>query len=87
MGYFSNGTEGMIYEEQYCSKCIHGGGDQPETFCPVMALHLDHNYAECNKKDSFLHVLIPLDGVYNGQCRMFVQKPAPKFLDGQKELF
>ena len=25
MGYFSNGTEGMMYEEEYCDKCWHGG--------------------------------------------------------------
>lgn len=23
MGYFSNGCEGMDYQEHYCSRCIH----------------------------------------------------------------
>ncbi|KKN12271.1 hypothetical protein LCGC14_1018230 [marine sediment metagenome] len=23
MGYFSNGTEGDIYSEKYCEKCVH----------------------------------------------------------------
>jgi len=30
MGYFSNGTEGMAYEDEYCSKCVHNY-NQPKT--------------------------------------------------------
>jgi len=72
MGYFSNGTEGMCYEEDYCSRCIHNNKDGP--YCPVWTLHMLHNYDECNKPDSFLHMLIPRsnDGLVNEQCRMFV---------------
>ncbi len=65
MGYFSNGSEGMDYEIEYCEKCVHYEG------CPVLTLHFFHNYAECNNKDSFLHVLIPRDGIYNAKCTMF----------------
>ena len=68
MGYFSNGSEGMDYEARYCEKCVHYDG------CAVWMMHIDHNYDECNKPDSFLHVLIPREGLGNGKCRMFHEK-------------
>lgn len=87
MGYFSNGTEGMMYEEQYCSECIHGQGNDVDDgeACPVWMLHFQHNYDEGNKPDSILHVLIPFKDGRNGECRMFVQRPAPKYLPNQQE--
>jgi len=90
MGYFSNGTEGMRYEEEYCEKCIHYGTmglDDCGDTCAVWDLHMQYNYEECNKPESFLHVLIPHKDGQNEQCRMFIERPAPKFCDGQKELF
>lgn len=70
MGYFSNGSEGRDYEEQYCERCVHRDG------CAVWVAHLIHNYAECNNKDSILHMLIPRtkDGLGNEQCQMFIEK-------------
>ena len=75
MGYFSNGTEGEMYEEEYCSKCIH---ERPgvET-CAVLQAHLIYNYDECNKKDSILHMLIPRDGCENLKCKMYYPRNAP----------
>lgn len=85
MGYFSNGTEGMIYEDHYCAKCIHGQDhDDP---CAVWDAHLLYSYELCNSKSNPLDILIPRKGITNEQCRMFIQRPAPKFLEGQKELF
>jgi hypothetical protein len=73
MGYFPNGTSGDAYEEQYCSRCVHqkmfDGG------CTVFLAHLLHNYDECNKPDSILHMLIPRDGIENKQCTMFYEEP------------
>jgi hypothetical protein len=69
MGYFSNGTEGMDYEEKYCSRCIHSRDDEKP--CAVMEAHMIYNYDECNKPDSILHILIPRKGAYNEACRMF----------------
>ena len=66
MGYFSNGTEGMIYEQYFCSRCIHGGN------CAVWDAHLLYNYRECNNKESILHLLIPRNDTENEQCRMFI---------------
>ncbi len=72
MGYFSNGTEGMDYESQYCDRCVHQGPpDGPG--CMVWMLHMLHNYDECNNDDSWLHILIPRtkDKLDNEQCTMF----------------
>jgi hypothetical protein len=70
MGYFSNGTEGEIYYEEFCSKCLHEHNRQ----CAVWLAHYIKNYDECNKKDSILHMLIPREGIENGKCLMFVDK-------------
>ncbi len=68
MGYFSNGTEGMMYEEEWCSKCLHHDD------CIIWTAHLARNYQECNNKDSILHMLIPRskNGIGNEKCRMFI---------------
>lgn len=67
MGYFSNGSEGMDYQDRYCSRCVHCDG------CPVWGAHLAFSYKECNNPDSILHMLIPRrkDGLGNERCRMF----------------
>lgn len=72
MAYFSNGTEGESYEAQYCDRCIHQKHD--EGGCAVWLAHMLHNYDECNKPDSILHLLIPRDGIWNRECKMFVEK-------------
>jgi len=70
VGYFSNGTEGMMYEEEWCNKCLHREG------CPIWMAHMIHNYDECNNKESILHMLIPIEdnGVGNKKCAMFVDR-------------
>ena len=76
MGYFSNGTEGMMYEEAYCNRCLHQGPpDGPG--CAIWLAHMLYNYDECNKKESILHLLIPRtkDGLGNEQCTMFIEDP------------
>lgn len=70
MGYFSNGTEGMIYKEMYCQRCIHYDG------CSVWAAHYIHNYRECNNPESILHILIPRNGTENEKCTMFIKANA-----------
>ncbi len=87
MGYFSNGTEGEMYAEEYCSRCVHwkdnGSGCHG---CPVWDLHFLHNYDQLpSDKDSpeqtkgrrllasVLGTLIPRnkDDLGNQQCAMF----------------
>ena len=75
MGYFSNGEEGQRYEEEYCSKCVHQPDYDKHVNCAVLEAHGVFNYAECNRPDSILHILIPrVKGIYNGQCRMFYKE-------------
>lgn len=70
MAYFSNSTEGLAYEDQYCDHCIHQ--HQDDGGCMVMFIHSLYNYQECNKKDSILHILIPRDKSGNNlECSMF----------------
>ena len=84
MGYFSNGTEGMMYEEEYCDNFVHR---LEESECPILQAHMMWNYEECNKKDSILHKIIPKitvkgkdkNGVEfevptNGECIYFERK-------------
>jgi hypothetical protein len=79
MAYFSNGTEGMMYEEQYCERCVHyidrGAGSDS---CPIWELHFHYNYDQSGKSKAakaikhFLDELIPTraDG-FAGECNLF----------------
>lgn len=82
MGYFPNGTEGEAYEAHYCAKCIHRDGPDGKSGCSVMLAHLLHNYDECNKPDSILHLLIPRvkDGIGNERCTMFIEDTQGKLI-------
>ena len=77
MGYFSNGTEGSIYEGTYCRRCVHYGPEEGPG-CPVWFAHLLHNYEACNDDGSILHLLIPRHGIENEECAMFFN---PEVLD------
>jgi len=76
MGYFSNGTEHMMYEEEYCDNCINQNPDSGG--CAVMLAHMLYNYDECDNPDSILHLLIPRanDGVGNKKCTMYREDTA-----------
>lgn len=69
MGYFSNGTEGMCYQEKYCDKCYWG-----DKACAIWFAHMEYNYEECNNDKSILNMLIPRskDGLSNEKCKGFV---------------
>lgn len=78
MGYFSNGTEGEMYREKYCERCVHDG--HGENNCPVWSLHLLHNYDQNENETlkALLDELIPREGICNQQCRMFIPLPQVK---------
>lgn len=67
MGYFSNGTEGDLYQEQWCMRCRNWGVDDlskssGQPGCPVWDVHLFHSYELCNSKEAgkqILDFLIP----------------------------
>lgn len=85
MGYFSNGTEGELYQSQYCDRCLY---DNPAKgiYCPIWNLHMLDNYKECNKPESYLHALIPRSKTDhdNERCRMFVDRNAIPSLSVEK---
>lgn len=69
MGYFSNGTEGAIFQEQYCIRCVHDRNED----CRIWLLHLLHNGAkESSETQHILDTLMPRseDGLTN-TCAMF----------------
>ena len=70
MGYFSNGTEGVMYQEKWCERCVH----DIDHDCAVWTLQLLHNYNAVATPAHPIHTLIPRDGIGNGECRMFVEK-------------
>lgn len=81
MAYFSNGTEGEMYEAQWCNHCIHNPveGDG----CAVLCAHLLYNYYALNKENEMakqiLDLLIPMKagGIYADQCSMFLPQEEP----------
>jgi hypothetical protein len=75
MGYFSNGTEGADFEEQFCKRCVHYGPEEGPG-CPVWLAHLLYNYEECNSDSnakSILDMLIERDTITSNRCTMFVE--------------
>ena len=85
MGYFPNGSAAEYYCAQYCAHCKHGkhvwSEDDMES-CPVWDAHILHNYDECNKPTSILHILIPRDDKgYNEQCSMFMPFDAGRCME------
>ena len=83
MAYFSNGTEGMILDDQ-CSECLHA---DPDAGCPISLLQMNFNYEQNkagNKKlREAMNYLINDDGVC--QMKPLIDKYLPK--DTQLRLF
>ena len=77
MGHFSNGTEGMLYEERYCSRCTFYGDDGAD--CPVLIAHALYNGVgvlpdstdDQKKVKSVLDLFIPPGTPGNEKCKMF----------------
>ena len=70
MGYFSNGTEGEMYREKYCDRCVNNGDEKGEDGCAVWDAHLIYNGED--GPEPVLNMLIPRDADgWNKQCRMF----------------
>lgn len=85
MAYFPNELSGEVYAEQWCSHCRHGAD---ENGCPVMTVHLLHNYAALREEalKSALDYLIPMDGLSAMKCRMFIPWDADR-CDKTEDLF
>lgn len=76
MGYFSNGTDGDIYQSNFCNRCIH---DKEGFGCQIMNAHFFFNYDQHKNEQlkEVLSMLIPREedeGEFNGQCLLYVPK-------------
>ena len=54
MAYFSNGSEGMAWQERNCDRCVNylDNGDGRGPGCPIWDVHMIHNYTDVNEKES-----------------------------------
>lgn len=84
MAYFSNGEEGLDYQEEFCFRCQHWPKEETKG-CPVWGVHVFYAYELCNEKGpgkAILDMLIPME-LYKatdggeipmaGQCTMFLK--------------
>ncbi len=75
MGYFSNGTEGELYRERFCDRCVHDNdGDGP--MCTIWLMHLESCHGPDREQMApVLDRFIPRtkDGLWNEQCVFFVR--------------
>lgn len=102
MAYFSNGTEGLMYNERYCERCQNWGRDAISEKtevpgCPIWDAHMVYAYEECNSDSNAKHILdalIPMvdfrakDGVsYHIAGECSMFFPRPGLeIEGQMEL-
>jgi|SaaInlLV_10m_DNA_2_1039722.scaffolds.fasta_scaffold07608_7 hypothetical protein len=65
MAYFSNGTDGMVLDDE-CSTCLIG--KDPEQLCPILFVQIENNYNAVNNEvaTNILNHLID----NNGKCAM-----------------
>jgi hypothetical protein len=77
MGYFSNGTEGLDFEETYCRHCVNMP-EREDRGCPVWLTHLLYAYDLCNEEKHpgkvMLDILIERDARGSQRCMMFIDK-------------
>lgn len=76
MGYFSNGSEGMDYQSEYCHDCVNHRDKQDERGygCAIWDLQLFEaseieGYIDIDK---VLNHFIPREGCNNEQCEMYL---------------
>lgn len=76
MAYFSNGSEGMCFDEQ-CSKCKYG-----EFPCPIALVQMRYNYDAVNNEvaTKILNDLVKNDGT----CTMFDMARKDFFIDANQ---
>ena len=74
MGYFSNGTEGLFYQENFCFRCQNFRGEPELQGCPAWDAHLLFDLTE---NADLLDLFIPRDGIHNKQCTMFLEEVKP----------
>jgi len=78
MAYFSNSTEGDVFDEQ-CGRCKYG-----EKPCPIAFVQTFYNYEACNNKtaSAILDNLVKNDGT----CAMFEMDPKTFALKDNRQM-
>ncbi len=80
MGYFSNGTEGLMWDEQWCSKCyFHVKRDNEgnvleddEYCCPIIDAHMQFQKPEREENALDLFIVRDKKG-FNIRCDIFLE--------------
>jgi hypothetical protein len=75
MGYFSNATEGMSFDEKYCAHCLNMP-KREDRDCPVRSAHLLFAYEECGSTSNAKKILdmLIVPGPKGQRCAMFIDK-------------
>lgn len=82
MAYFSNGSEGMVFDDQ-CAKCRFG--DKP---CPIALVQIEYNYDQHNDKSGTATKILNTLVKDNGECSVFVMAKSLFEIDpNQLDLF
>lgn len=75
MACFSNGTEGMVFDEQ-CNRCRYG-----QHSCPIAYVQMNWNYTQDKDARDILDHLVKDDGT----CTMYKMDEANFFKDPNQE--
>jgi hypothetical protein len=82
MAYYSNGSEGMVLDDQ-CGKCKYG-----QAPCPIAWVQTNYNYDQCNDKSGTATKILNDLVKPNGTCTMRELIYSHKEVDpNQTELF
>lgn len=82
MAYFSNGSEGMVFDEQ-CAKCKFG--DKP---CPIAFVQMDANYDQLKDTTGTARKILDHLVKDDGTCTVFEMAKQDFFRDpNQLDLF
>lgn len=87
MAYFPNGTSGMIYEDEWCDRCVHQPTEDDAPMCPIWFAHTVWNYEAVKQTEAkmLLEAMIPTkENGFPDKCRMFI---GTGDVPGQKKLF
>jgi Fe-S-cluster-containing hydrogenase component 2 len=82
MAYFSNGSEGMVFDDQ-CTRCKYG-----RHACPIAFVQMDFNYSQHNDKSGTAQKILGHLVKPDGTCTMWETFKADFEIDpAQLELF
>lgn len=82
MAYFSNGTEGMVFDDQ-CARCKYG--NHP---CPIAMVQIDNNYDQCKDLSGTARRILDALVKNDGTCTMYELAKQDFAIDpNQLELF